>query len=84
MPKVFTLSPALGSAVDPVNLPGVDEVSVTTLVDNVFDALLASSAGVTRVGFGTTGRVDAPQFTSGEVRAGHKKIRPGTLQFAQA
>jgi 7,8-dihydropterin-6-yl-methyl-4-(beta-D-ribofuranosyl)aminobenzene 5'-phosphate synthase len=62
--------PAPGPAVDPITLPEVDEVSVTTLVDNVFDALLASSAGVTRVGFGTVGRVDAPQFTSGEVRAG--------------
>ena len=62
--------PAPGAAVDPIDLPEADEVSVTTLVDNVFDALLASSADVTRVGFGTTGRVDAPQFTSGEVRAG--------------
>jgi 7,8-dihydropterin-6-yl-methyl-4-(beta-D-ribofuranosyl)aminobenzene 5'-phosphate synthase len=31
--------PAPGSAVDPIGLPEVGEVSVTTLVDNVFDAL---------------------------------------------
>lgn len=30
-----------GSAVDPITLKPVDEVVVTTLVDNVYDALLA-------------------------------------------
>ena len=33
---------------DPVGLLPVDEITVTTLVDNFFDALLASSEGVTR------------------------------------
>ena len=30
---------AEGAAVDPVTLPEVDEVAVTTMVDNTFDAL---------------------------------------------
>jgi 7,8-dihydropterin-6-yl-methyl-4-(beta-D-ribofuranosyl)aminobenzene 5'-phosphate synthase len=61
---------ATGSAVDPIDLPEVDEVSVITLVDNVFDALLASGGAVTRPGFGRTGRVAAPQFTGGETVPG--------------
>jgi 7,8-dihydropterin-6-yl-methyl-4-(beta-D-ribofuranosyl)aminobenzene 5'-phosphate synthase len=52
-----------------VNLPEVDEVSVLTLVDNVFDALLPSGGAVTRPVTGT-GRVPAPQFTSGQTAAG--------------
>lgn len=32
--------PALGDAIDPIGLEPVDEVVVTTLVDNVYDALL--------------------------------------------
>ena len=39
---------AAGTAVDPVTLPEADEVSVTVMVDNFFDALLAPAAGVTR------------------------------------
>ena len=60
---------AAGTAVDPVALPEVDEVTVTTMVDNVFDALLASAAGVTRTPMGA-GRVAAEQFESGETVAG--------------
>ena len=62
--------PAPGSAVDPIDLPAVDEVSVTTLVDNVFDALLPSGGAVTRPAFGRTGRLPAPQFTGGETVPG--------------
>jgi 7,8-dihydropterin-6-yl-methyl-4-(beta-D-ribofuranosyl)aminobenzene 5'-phosphate synthase len=60
---------AEGPAVDPVTLPEVDEVTVTTMVDNTFDALLASASGVTRPSMGA-GRVAAPQFTDGETVAG--------------
>lgn len=60
---------AEGPAVDPVTLPEVDEVTVTTMVDNTFDALLASASGVTRPSVGA-GRVAAPQFTDGETVAG--------------
>jgi 7,8-dihydropterin-6-yl-methyl-4-(beta-D-ribofuranosyl)aminobenzene 5'-phosphate synthase len=52
----------------------VDEVTVTTLVDNSFDALLvssglASSGDVVRPPFGV-GLVTAPQFTGGRTSAG--------------
>ena len=58
-----------GLAVDPVTLPAVDEVAVTTMVDNTFDALLAPAIGVTRTPMGA-GRVAAPQFADGETMAG--------------
>jgi 7,8-dihydropterin-6-yl-methyl-4-(beta-D-ribofuranosyl)aminobenzene 5'-phosphate synthase len=57
-----------GPAVDPVTLPETDEVTVTTMIDNTFDALLASADGVARVPMGA-GRVAAPQFTGGETAA---------------
>jgi len=60
---------AEGSAVDPVTLPEADEVTVTTMIDNTFDALLASGGSVTRVPMGA-GRVAAPQFADGEAIAG--------------
>ena len=34
--------PVVGSAADPIALEPVDDVVVTTLVDNVYDALLTS------------------------------------------
>src|ERR1700761_443359 len=58
-----------GTAVDPVTLPEADEVAVTTMVDNTFDALLASADGVARAPLGS-GRVAAPQFAGGETVAG--------------
>jgi 7,8-dihydropterin-6-yl-methyl-4-(beta-D-ribofuranosyl)aminobenzene 5'-phosphate synthase len=60
---------AEGAAVDLVTLPEADEVTVTTMVDNVFDALLAPAAGVARAPRGA-GRVAAPQFAGGETVAG--------------
>jgi 7,8-dihydropterin-6-yl-methyl-4-(beta-D-ribofuranosyl)aminobenzene 5'-phosphate synthase len=60
---------AEGPAVDPVTLPEVDEVSITTMVDNTFDALLASAEGVTRTSMGV-GRTVARQFAGGETVAG--------------
>src|ERR1700690_363105 len=60
---------AEGPAVDPVTLPEVDEVTVTTMVDNTFDALLAPSAGVTRTPMGA-GRVAAGQFAGEQTLAG--------------
>src|ERR1700690_3620959 len=60
---------AEGPAVDPVTLPEVDEVAVTTMVDNTFDALLASGDGVSRAPMGA-GRVSAGQFADGETIAG--------------
>ena len=53
-----------GLAVDPIPLPEVDEITITTLADNVFDALLASAPGVTRAPL-NSGTVPAAQFASG-------------------
>ena len=61
--------PAAGRAVDPIALEPVDEVVVTTLVDNVFDALLAGDERTSRVSF-WAGREPAPQFESGDTAVG--------------
>lgn len=53
--------PASGAAVDPIVLEQVDEVRVTTLVDNVFDALLPAEERAERVSFGV-GNASARQF----------------------
>jgi 7,8-dihydropterin-6-yl-methyl-4-(beta-D-ribofuranosyl)aminobenzene 5'-phosphate synthase len=60
---------AEGPAVDPVTLPEADEVTVTTMVDNVFDALLTPADGIARPRLGA-GRAAAEQFTDGETVAG--------------
>jgi 7,8-dihydropterin-6-yl-methyl-4-(beta-D-ribofuranosyl)aminobenzene 5'-phosphate synthase len=59
----------MGSAVDPIALAPVDEVVITTLVDNVYDALLAGDEAVTRAPF-TAGTAQAPQFESGATTVG--------------
>lgn len=61
--------PALGDAIDPIGLEPVDEVIVTTLVDNVYDALLQGDERTTRVSFGV-GLAKAPQFEGGETAVG--------------
>jgi len=61
--------PALGDAIDPIGLEPVDEVVVTTLVDNVYDALLAGDEQTTRVSFGV-GLAEAPQFEDGHTAVG--------------
>jgi 7,8-dihydropterin-6-yl-methyl-4-(beta-D-ribofuranosyl)aminobenzene 5'-phosphate synthase len=61
---------APGAAVDPIALEPVDEVVVTTLVDNFFDALLTGGEGVARPALGRVGRVAAPQFEDGATTAG--------------
>ncbi len=61
--------PADGPAVDPVRLEPVDEVVVTTLMDNSFDALLRSASGVSRPSF-TAGTASAPQFEGGRTSIG--------------
>jgi 7,8-dihydropterin-6-yl-methyl-4-(beta-D-ribofuranosyl)aminobenzene 5'-phosphate synthase len=55
--------------VDPIALEPVDEVVVTTLVDNVFDGLLAGAGGVVRAPL-TSGLVSAAQFEGGRTTAG--------------
>src|SRR6476620_9519457 len=61
--------PAPGPAVDPIALVPVDEVVVTTLVDNVFDGLLTGSDRVHRAAF-SSGIVTAPLFEGGRTTAG--------------
>jgi 7,8-dihydropterin-6-yl-methyl-4-(beta-D-ribofuranosyl)aminobenzene 5'-phosphate synthase len=66
--------PAPGEAVDPIGLEPVDEVRITTLMDNVFDGLLTGTdiAGgrVDRAGFGVLRPVPAPQFEDGSTPVG--------------
>jgi 7,8-dihydropterin-6-yl-methyl-4-(beta-D-ribofuranosyl)aminobenzene 5'-phosphate synthase len=61
--------PANGDAVDPITLAPVDEVIVTTLVDNIYDALLAGNDTITRAPF-AAGAARAPQFDSGSTQVG--------------
>ena len=61
--------PAPGPAVDPIGLAPVDEVLVTTLVDNVYDALLPGDDRARRVPF-TAGTAAAPQFEGGTTTVG--------------
>ncbi|SEN89490.1 MBL fold metallo-hydrolase [Actinacidiphila rubida] len=58
-----------GAAVDPIALEPVDEVRVTILMDNTFDALLVGDARTTRTGFGATD-VAAGQFEPGRTAVG--------------
>jgi 7,8-dihydropterin-6-yl-methyl-4-(beta-D-ribofuranosyl)aminobenzene 5'-phosphate synthase len=53
----------IGDAVDPVRLRPVDEVRVTTLVDNAYDGLLPEEDGVLRGGI--RHKVAAAQFEGG-------------------
>ena len=60
---------AEGTAVDPIALLPVDEVRITTLVDNVYDALLVGDDRVSRADF-WTGRETASQFEGGSTDVG--------------
>ncbi|HEX4016543.1 MAG TPA: MBL fold metallo-hydrolase [Frankiaceae bacterium] len=60
---------ATGDAVDPITLEPVDEVVITTLVDNTYDALLTSDERVTRSAF-NAGSASAPQFEAGRTNVG--------------
>jgi 7,8-dihydropterin-6-yl-methyl-4-(beta-D-ribofuranosyl)aminobenzene 5'-phosphate synthase len=60
---------ATGPAVDPIALNPVDEVVITTIVDNVYDALLSGDERVTRTPF-SAGMAKAPQFESGSTTVG--------------
>ena len=61
--------PVVGSAADPIALEPVDDVVVTTLVDNVYDALLTSDDTITRAPF-AAGTAHAPQFERGFTNVG--------------
>ena len=61
--------PAAGAAADPIALEPVDEVVVTTLVDNIYDALLTSDQAITRAPL-KAGTARAPQFETGRTTVG--------------
>ena len=61
--------PAAGSAADPITLEPVDDVVVTTLVDNVYDALLTGDDTITRAPM-AAGTAQAPQFETGRPNVG--------------
>ena len=58
-----------GDAVDPITVEPVDEITITILVDNVFDALLEGDQRTSRAGFGTA-TSPAAQFDSGVTPVG--------------
>ena len=60
---------ATGSAVDPIALEPVDEIVITTLVDNVFDGLLESDERAIRAPL-SAGLAEAPQFETGLTAVG--------------
>jgi 7,8-dihydropterin-6-yl-methyl-4-(beta-D-ribofuranosyl)aminobenzene 5'-phosphate synthase len=61
--------PVTGQATDPVALEPVDEVVITTLVDNVYDALLTGDDRTTRAPF-RVGMARAAQFENGSTTVG--------------
>ena len=61
--------PAPGAAVDPITLEPVDELLITTLVDNVYDALLPGDERTRRAPF-SAGTAVAPQFEGGRTAVG--------------
>ena len=62
--------PAEGTAVDPIALEAVDEVVITTLVDNSYDALMGDIGPARRVPFPAVASVPAPQFEEGRTYPG--------------
>jgi 7,8-dihydropterin-6-yl-methyl-4-(beta-D-ribofuranosyl)aminobenzene 5'-phosphate synthase len=61
--------PAAGPAVDPIALEPVDEIVITTLVDNVYDALLTGDERTTRALFAAD-LPRAPQFEAASTTVG--------------
>ena len=69
VPGVAVPRPAPGAAVDPIALEPVDELLVTTLVDNVYDALLAGDERTRRIPINVA-TTDAPDFDGGRTAVG--------------
>lgn len=62
--------PATGEAVDPIHLEPVDEVEVTMLVDNSYDALLRSTDVARRAPMGRAPTVPSDVMTGGRTTPG--------------
>jgi 7,8-dihydropterin-6-yl-methyl-4-(beta-D-ribofuranosyl)aminobenzene 5'-phosphate synthase len=56
--------------VDPIALEPVDEVVITTLMDNSYDALMGDTGAARRTPFARTPAVAAPQFVDGHTASG--------------
>jgi 7,8-dihydropterin-6-yl-methyl-4-(beta-D-ribofuranosyl)aminobenzene 5'-phosphate synthase len=69
VPGAAAPRPAPGAAVDPITLEPVDELLITTLVDNVYDALLPGDERTRRAPF-SAGTAIAPQFEGGRTAVG--------------
>ena len=69
VPGAAAPRPAPGAAVDPITLEPVDELLITTLVDNVYDALLPGDERTRRAPF-SAGTAVAPQFEDGRTAVG--------------
>jgi len=69
VPGAAAPRPAPGAAVDPITLQPVDELRITTLVDNVYDALLPGDERTHRGPF-SAGTAVAPQFEGGRTAVG--------------
>src|SRR5689334_5788629 len=69
VPGVAVPRPAPGAAVDPIALEPVDELLVTTLVDNVYDALLVGDERTRRVPIDVA-TTAAPAFDGGRTAVG--------------
>ena len=61
---------AAGTAVDPIALAPVDEITITTLVDNSYDALMGDTGPARRIGLGRVPAVAAAQFEDGRTSPG--------------
>ena len=68
--RVGAPRPIEGDVVDPITLQPVDEVEITTLVDNSYDGLMTDMGPARRAAMGSTPRVPAPQFEQGETVPG--------------
>lgn len=62
--------PAHGSAVDPISLEPVDEVIITMLMDNSYDALMGDVGPARRAPLARIPRVAAQQFDEGKPAPG--------------
>jgi 7,8-dihydropterin-6-yl-methyl-4-(beta-D-ribofuranosyl)aminobenzene 5'-phosphate synthase len=65
-----TPRPAEGTAVDPIALEPVDEVVITTLMDNSYDALMGDTGPAHCTPFSGVPQVPAPQFVEGRTFPG--------------
>ena len=59
-----------GLAIDPIDLEPVDEVRITTLMDNSYDGLLGDTAIARRAGLARVAQIAAANFEGGTTAAG--------------